>query len=116
DEAGGLSTYGQWIEEYDYDMGVMTITRGEGGGNAVGPEEGPDLGILREKEERDAVGLAGIENVFNLDKVDFYYNVSAPLTEQVWGHDSTLEKVVRTIRMTKPEVVFTTNPSPTPGN
>ncbi|MFS0862140.1 sugar-binding protein [Fredinandcohnia sp. 179-A 10B2 NHS] len=116
DEAGGLSTYGQWIEEYDYDMGVMTITRGEGGGNAVGPEEGPDLGILREKEERDAVGLAGIENVFNLDKVDFYYNVSAPLTEQVWSHDSTLEKVVRTIRMTKPEVIFTMNPSPTPGN
>ncbi|MDN4073878.1 sugar-binding protein [Fictibacillus terranigra] len=116
DEAGGLSTYGQWIEDYGYKMGVMTITRGEGGGNAVGPEEGSSLGLLREKEERKAVDLAGIENVFNLDKVDFYYNVSAPLTEKVWEHDSTLEKVVRTIRMTKPEVLFTMNPSPTPGN
>ncbi len=116
DEAGGLSTYGQWIEQYNYKMGVVTITRGEGGGNAVGPEEGFDLGILRESEERDAVSIAGISQVFNLDKVDFYYNVSAPLTEKVWGHDSTLEKVVRTVRMTKPEIIFTMNPSPTPGN
>ncbi|MBV7504283.1 PIG-L family deacetylase [Bacillus sp. sid0103] len=116
DEAGGLSTYGQWIEQYNYHMGVLTITRGEGGGNAVGPEEGSDLGILREKEERNAISIAGINHVFNLDKVDFYYNVSAPLTEKVWGHDSTLEKVVRTIRMTKPEIIFTMNPSPTPGN
>ncbi|OHR66957.1 hypothetical protein HMPREF3291_00860 [Bacillus sp. HMSC76G11] len=116
DEASGLSTYGQWIEKYNYKMGVMTVTRGEGGGNAVGPEEGSDLGILREKEEREAVSVAGIKNVFNLDKVDFYYNVSAPLTEKVWEHDSTLEKVVRTVRMTKPEIIFTMNPSPTPGN
>ncbi|TJY42216.1 hypothetical protein E5161_09405 [Cohnella pontilimi] len=116
DEAGGLSTYGQWIEQYGYKMGVLTITRGEGGGNAAGPEEGADLGILREGEERAAVSLAGIGQVFNLDKVDFYYNVSAPLTEQVWGHESTLEKVVRTVRMTQPEIIFTMNPSPTPGN
>jgi LmbE family N-acetylglucosaminyl deacetylase len=116
DEASGLSTYGQWIEKYNYKMGVMTVTRGEGGGNAVGPEEGSDLGILREKEERDAVSVSGINDVFNLDKVDFYYNVSAPLTEKVWEHDSTLEKVVRTVRMTKPEIIFTMNPSPTPGN
>ncbi|WP_199617605.1 sugar-binding protein [Paenibacillus alkalitolerans] len=116
DEAGGLSTYGQWIEQYQFKMGIVTVTRGEGGGNAVGPEEGADLGILREREERDAVSIAGITQVFNLDKVDFYYNVSAPLTEQVWEHDSTLEKVVRTIRITQPEIIFTMNPSPTPGN
>jgi LmbE family N-acetylglucosaminyl deacetylase len=116
DESGGLSTYGQWVEQYHYKMGVVTITRGEGGGNAVGPEEGADLGILREKEERSAVSIAGIRQIFNLDKVDFYYNVSAPLTEQVWGHDATLEKVVRTVRMTQPEIILTMNPSPTPGN
>jgi mycothiol S-conjugate amidase len=47
----------------------MTITRGEGGGNAVGTKEGPDLGILREGEEREAISFAGLHNVFNLDKV-----------------------------------------------
>jgi LmbE family N-acetylglucosaminyl deacetylase len=116
DEAGGLSTYGQWNEVNDAEVGVITITRGEGGGNAVGTEEGPALGLLREDEERRAVGLAGIEHIYNLDKVDFYYTVSAPLTEETWGYDDTLERVVRIIRTTRPEVITTMNPSPTPGN
>ncbi len=116
DEAGGLSTYGLWNERFDMQVGVITITRGEGGGNAVGTEEGPALGLLREAEERRAVGKAGIEHVYNLDKVDFYYTVSAPLTEEVWGYDSTLERIVRVVRETTPEVIVTMNPSPTPGN
>lgn len=116
DEAGGLSTYGQWNEANDAEVGVITVTRGEGGGNAVGTEEGPALGLLREDEERRAVGLAGVEHIYNLDKVDFYYTVSAPLTEETWGYDDTLERIVRIIRTTKPEVITTMNPSPTPGN
>jgi len=84
DEAFGLAAYGQWNEYAGVETGVITVTRGEGGGNAVGTEEGPALGLLREDEERRAVGTAGIEHIFNLDKVDFYYTVSAPLTEQVW--------------------------------
>ena len=75
--------------------GMENVTRGEGGGNAVGTEEGPALGLIREREERDAVGKAGIEHIYNLDKVDFYYTVSAPLTEETWGYDDTLARVVR---------------------
>ena len=40
DEAFALSTYGQWNEYNDIKTGVITITRGEGGGNAVGPRRG----------------------------------------------------------------------------
>ncbi len=116
DEAFGLAAYGQWNEFNDAQVGVVTITRGEGGGNAVGTEEGPALGMLREAEERRAVGVSGIEHIYNLDKVDFYYTVSAPLTEETWGYDETLEPIVRVIRETKPEVIITMNPSPTPGN
>ncbi len=116
DEAFGLSTYGIWSEDSGVTTGVITITRGEGGGNAAGPEEGPALGLLREAEERRAVGRAGIQHIYNLDEVDFYYNVSAPLTEEIWGVDQTLEKVVRVVRATRPEVITTMNPSPTPGN
>ena len=50
DEAFALSTDGQWNEDAGVQVGVITITRGEGGGNAVGTEEGPALGILREAE------------------------------------------------------------------
>ena len=55
DEAFGLAVYGAWGEELGVRTGVVTITRGEGGGNAAGPEEGPPLGLLREAEERRAV-------------------------------------------------------------
>lgn len=116
DEAGLLSAFGEWGEENGLRTGVVTVTRGEGGGNAVGPEEGPALGLLREKEERAAVAKAGITDVFNLDKVDFYYTVSNPLTQQVWDHEDTLARVVRIIRQTRPEVLTTMNPAPSPGN
>lgn len=116
DEAFGLATYGQWNEYDDMQVGVVTITRGEGGGNAVGPEEGPALGMIREAEERRAVGRAGITDIYNLDQVDFYYNVSAPLTERSWGHDDTLDRVIRVIRETRPEVITTMDTAPTPGN
>ena len=86
DEAFGIAAYGQWNEYHGIKTGVITITRGEGGGNAVGPEEGPPLGLIREGEERRAVRRGGISRVFNLDDVDFYYTVSAPLTQRIWGH------------------------------
>ncbi|MFI6531579.1 sugar-binding protein [Nonomuraea sp. NPDC050547] len=115
DEAFSLSTLGQWKEDHGVRTGVVTVTRGEGGGNAVGPEEGPALGLLREGEERRAVAKAGVTDVFNLDDVDFYYTVSAPLTDRIWGGD-TLAKVVRIVRQTRPEVLLTMDPAPSPGN
>ena len=116
DESGRLSTFGQWGEQFGSRVGVVTITRGEGGGNAVGPEEGPALGLIREREERAAVGTAGVRDVFNLDKVDFYYSVSAPLHQQAWDAEDTLERLVRVVRETRPDVVVTMTPAPTPGN
>ncbi len=116
DEGFDITAFGQWAENYGLETGVVTITRGEGGGNAVGPEEGPALGLLREGEERRAVAYGFVDNIFYLDKVDFYYTVSAPLTEELWGHDSTLAKTVRIIRETKPDVIITMDPAPSPGN
>ena len=44
------------------------ITRGEGGGNAVGTEIGPALGLRRENEDRVAHYRSGTVDIFNLDK------------------------------------------------
>lgn len=114
DEAASLSTFGQWAERRGLSTGVVTVTRGEGGGNAVGPEEGAPLGALRETEERDAVGRAGIRNVYYLDKPDFWYTLSAPLTKKVWdgAQADTLERLVRLIRATTPSRVVTMDPRP----
>jgi LmbE family N-acetylglucosaminyl deacetylase len=115
DEAGGLSTYGQWQEFAGARTGVVTITRGEGGGNAAGTEEGPALGLLREDEERRAAGKAGVADIHYLDKVDFFYTVSEPLTADIWDHGQSLEKVVRLVRETRPKVIVTMEPAPVPG-
>ncbi|NLU74331.1 hypothetical protein HCC61_16875 [Streptomyces sp. HNM0575] len=112
DEAGSLSTFGLWHERRGVRTGVVTITRGEGGGNAVGPEEGAPLGMLREDEERSATALAGIENIFYLDKPDFWYTLSAPLTERIWHEQDTLERIVRLFRMITPHTVVTMDPRP----
>ncbi|WP_341856909.1 sugar-binding protein [Brachybacterium sp. GPGPB12] len=116
DEAWTLAAFGQWNEYEDQRAGVITITRGEGGGNAVGLEEGPALGLIREGEERTAVGFAGIEHVFNLDAVDFFYTLSAPLSHEVWGGRDVLSRVIRVVRATRPDVIVTMNPSAVQGN
>ncbi len=115
DEGGDLGTFGQWNEYHHVSTGVVTITRGEGGGNAAGPQEGPALGLLREGEERRAVGMAGVHDIHYLDKVDFFYTVSAPLTRSIWGERDTLSRVVRLVRESTPRVIVTMNPAPVPG-
>jgi LmbE family N-acetylglucosaminyl deacetylase len=74
----------------------------------------PALGLIREREEREAVGRVGITDVYNLDKVDFYYSVSAPLHQQAWGARETLGRLVRVVRQTTPDIVMAMNPAPSP--
>ncbi|MGW1375827.1 sugar-binding protein [Streptomyces sp. NPDC002446] len=116
DEYQSLAAFGQWNERDGQSAGVVTITRGEGGGNAAGPEEGAALGRIREAEERSALGPVGIRNVFYLDKPDFWYTLSAPLTSRVWDgpprRPDTLERLVRLIRATTPKTVVTMDPRP----
>jgi hypothetical protein len=78
------------------------VTRGEGGGNAVGQEIGPALGLRRENEDRVAHFRSGTVDIFNIDQVDFFYNTSAPLSEYFWG-DETLRRITRIIRTTQTE-------------
>ncbi|NUR84558.1 MAG: PIG-L family deacetylase, partial [Nonomuraea sp.] len=111
DEYQSLAAFGQWGERHGLRTGVVTVTRGEGGGNAAGPEKGAALGRIREAEERKAVALAGIQDVFYLDKPDFWYTLSAPLTARAWGSD-TLGRLVELIRATKPSTVVTMDPRP----
>lgn len=112
DESSNLSTFGQWHENLGWTTGVVTITRGEGGGNAVGLEEGPALGLIREAEERRATALAGIENIYYLDKPDFWYTLSAPLTARIWDEQDTLARLVRLVRRTTPRTIVVMDPRP----
>ncbi|MFF7725647.1 sugar-binding protein [Streptomyces sp. NPDC008001] len=117
DEFRSLATLGRWKEQNGLSSAVVTITRGEGGGNAAGPQEGAALGMIRETEERKAVGILGIRDVYYLDKPDFWYTLSAPLAAKVWNkapqkETDTLERLVRLIRATTPKTVVTMDPRP----
>jgi LmbE family N-acetylglucosaminyl deacetylase len=111
DDTSIIGPCGVWHQRYGVRCGIIQVTRGEGGGNAVGTELGPDLGLRRENEDRVAHYRSGTVDFFFLDKVDFFYNQSAPLTEFFWGHDDTLGRITRIIRMTKPDVYIGFTPT-----
>lgn len=90
-------------------------TRGEGGGNMVGTQYGPSLGILREAELRDCLTRLGVRRAYFLDCEDFAYTESLSITLEKWGHHETLRRLVRLVRALRPEVILTMNPAPTPG-
>ena len=90
-------------------------TRGEGGGNMVGTQWGPALGILREAELRDCLSRLGIRYCFFLDQRDWAYTESMAATLRAWDKERALERLVRYYRTLRPEVILTMDPTPNPG-
>src|SRR5438093_2808632 len=86
--------------------GLLTLTRGEGGQNAIGPELFEALGILR-TEELDALHrYDGVEQYFSL-AYEFGYSFSVEETFKKCGHDETLGDVVQRVRAFQPDVTLT---------
>lgn len=112
DDSTATATIARYVLDEGAKAAVVTATRGEGGGNAVGRQLGPSLGILREAEERKALGELGIDLVYYLNELDWAFTTSASATEQFWGHEEPLGNLVRLYRVLKPDVVITMNPSP----
>ena len=111
DDTSIIGPCGVWHAALRRQVRVIMVTRGEGGGNAVGQEIGPALGLRRENEDRVAHFRSGTVDLFNLDRVDFFYNTSAPLTQFFWGQDETLRRITRIIRMTQPEIYIGFTPT-----
>jgi LmbE family N-acetylglucosaminyl deacetylase len=112
DDASFVTPCGVWHDRYDVDCGIVMLTRGEGGSNSVGDEAGPDLGLRRENEDRASHYRSGTVDIYNIDAVDFFYNTSAVLTEQVWGSERIQRQVVHVIRQTQPEILMGFGPAP----
>ncbi|TDW87808.1 carbohydrate binding protein with CBM9 domain [Kribbella pratensis] len=111
DDTSIIGPCGVWHQQYGVKCGVIMVTRGEGGGNATGPELGPELGLRRENEDRVAHYRSGTVDIFNLDRIDFFYNQSAPLTQYFWDEQETLRRVTRVIRETQPEIYIGFTPT-----
>jgi LmbE family N-acetylglucosaminyl deacetylase len=89
--------------------GNLSLTRGDGGQNLIGPELGDALGIIRTQELLEARRIDGGEQFFTR-AVDFGYSKSAKESFEKWGHDEVLSDVVRVIRMFRPDIIITRFP------
>jgi LmbE family N-acetylglucosaminyl deacetylase len=95
-------------------VAVVYCTRGDSGSNSTGREHAKALGLVREIEGRKALSRLGITNVWFLDGRDTA-SQDVLLSLATWPSASVLEQVVRIVRLTRPEVVFTWLPSSVAG-
>jgi LmbE family N-acetylglucosaminyl deacetylase len=83
----------------------LSVTRGEGGQNLIGSEQGAQLGIIRTQELLAARQIDGAEQFFTR-AIDFGFSKTAAETLEKWGHDRILSDMVWVIRRYRPDVVF----------
>ncbi len=89
--------------------GYLALTRGEGGQNLIGDEQGDLLGVIRTQELLQARSIDGAEQFFTR-AVDFGYSKNADETFKKWGKDEVLSDVVWVIRKFRPDVIVTRFP------
>lgn len=83
----------------------LSITRGDGGQNLIGTEQGPLIGLLRTQELLAARRIDRAGQFFTR-AVDFGYSKSPEETLRIWGHEAVLSDVVRIIRKFQPDVII----------
>ena len=86
------------------DVALLSITRGEGGQNALGPEQAPQLGLIRTQELLAATRGYGVKLYFTRAK-DFGFSKTPEETEKIWGQP-VMEDMVRVIREFRPNIVI----------
>ena len=91
--------------EKKYRTGYLSITRGDGGQNLVGKEQGDLLGLMRTQELLAARRTDGAEQFFTRAN-DFGYSKNPDETFTFWNKDSILSDVVFAIRRFKPDVII----------
>ena len=92
----------------------LSITRGDGGQNLIGPELGELLGVIRTQELLAARRIDGGEQFFTRAN-DFGYSKHPDETLTMWNKEAVLNDVVATIRKLKPDVIINRFNHKTPG-
>ncbi len=82
----------------------LSLNRGEGGQNLIGPELGEALGLIRTEELLAARRLDGARQFFTR-AYDFGYSKTIEETWEHWPQDTVLKDVVRIIRRYRPQIV-----------
>lgn len=90
--------------------GYLSFTRGDGGQNLIGDEQGNLLGVIRTQELLQARNIDGAEQFF-ARAVDFGYSKTPEETIEKWGKEEMLSDIVWVIRKFKPDIIVTRFPT-----
>lgn len=88
-----------------YRTGYLSITRGDGGQNLIGDEQGIELGLIRTQELLSARRIDGGEQFFTR-AYDFGYSKTPEETFTKWHKEKILADVVWVIRKFQPDVII----------
>lgn len=91
--------------ERKVDVYYLSMTRGDGGQNLIGPEIRDLLGVLRTQELMAARRIDGGHQMFTRAN-DFGYSKTADETMQIWGKEEILSDVVWAIRKLQADVII----------
>ena len=95
-----------WANGSLYETAYLSITRGDGGQNLIGPELRERLGVIRTEELLAARRLDHAQQFFSR-AVDFGFSKTAEETLRIWDHEKILSDVVWVIRKFRPDVIVT---------
>ena len=93
-----------------YRTGYLSMTRGDGGQNLIGDEQGIDLGLIRTQELLAARRIDGGEQFFTR-AFDFGYSKNPEETFTKWDKEKILSDVVWVIRKFQPDIIITRFPT-----
>ncbi|RYY29636.1 MAG: LmbE family protein [Sphingobacteriaceae bacterium] len=92
-------------QEKHYRTGYLALTRGDGGQNLIGNEQGELLGLIRTQELLAARRVDGAEQFFTRAK-DFGFSKGPEETLKIWDREKVLADVVWVIRKFRPDVMI----------
>jgi len=108
DENTRLITY--FSKDRLYRTGYLSLTRGDGGQNLIGDEQGIELGLIRTQELLAARRIDGGEQFFSR-AFDFGFSKTPEETFTKWDREKILSDVVWVIRKFQPDVIITRFPT-----
>src|SRR6266702_1745460 len=95
-----------WANGSLYETAYLSVTRGDGGQNLIGPELRERLGIIRTEELLAARRLDHAQQFFSR-AIDFGFSKTADESMRIWDHDKILADVVWVVRKFRPDVMVT---------
>src|SRR3954469_9786043 len=87
-------------------VSLLTLTRGESGDTAIGPELFDALGLIRTEELLVADRYYGVDAQYFGTMVDYGFSKRLDETLDKWGKDNVLRDVVAVIRTERPFVLI----------